>query len=408
MSYKFLKVTTYYPPVLEHFLKKYPEIDNFNFNEQLNLLLAEAFGWANFFQINLNQLGVDAYEIVFNADTIQNKWALENGIKNYSREEVFLKQLAKIKPEILYLQDTFSYSPAFIKQIREEIPSIKKIVGWLCSPYKIDDLNSLAACDLIFTCSELFLKKMGNDGLKCYRFNHAFESTLLPKIQKENNFYEVDFLFVGSVFPGSDLHDKRVMILERLLEEGIQMKIHTQIQKTPNLLIKQIAYRFYQFLKKYNLGRVYNIIPSAKRLAQYKEYPVDFDFSDNFYKSLDKNLLYGIEMLKAFSKSKLVFNSHGGVAGDYACNIRMFEATGAGSCLITDHKKNINEFFIPDEEVVTYKSIEECVEKVKWLLDNPVEIKTIAEAGHRRTLREHTFYNRCEEMDSIIRKELAL
>ena len=31
-------------------------------------------------------------------------------------------------------------------------------------------------------------------------------------------------------------------------------------------------------------------------------------------------------------------------------NIRMFEATGVGSCLLTDHKQNLQDLFIPDEE----------------------------------------------------------
>ena len=35
--------------------------------------------------------------------------------------------------------------------------------------------------------------------------------------------------------------------------------------------------------------------------------------------------------------------------------MRMFEATGVGSCLISDHKNNNDEYFVPEKEIVVYK-----------------------------------------------------
>ena len=50
--------------------------------------------------------------------------------------------------------------------------------------------------------------------------------------------------------------------------------------------------------------------------------------------------------------------------------MRLFEATGAGACLITDRKVNLPAMFEPDVEVVTYSSVEECSEKVRYLLES--------------------------------------
>jgi len=105
---------------------------------------------------------------------------------------------------------------------------------------------------------------------------------------------------------------------------------------------------------------------------------------------------------------KIGFNSHGEIAGEYAANVRLFEVTGAGSCLITDWKKNLDTFFEIDKEVVTYKSTEECIEKVQWLINHPEERKEIAKAGQKRTLRDHTFKQRAEQLNSIIQKELSI
>lgn len=76
--------------------------------------------------------------------------------------------------------------------------------------------------------------------------------------------------------------------------------------------------------------------------------------------------------------------------------MRLYETTGVGACLLTDTKSDLNRYFEPDVEVVTYASAEECVEKVKWLLENPVHCQSIAKAGQKRTLKEHNFKNRVE------------
>ena len=38
--------------------------------------------------------------------------------------------------------------------------------------------------------------------------------------------------------------------------------------------------------------------------------------------------VFGLDMYKLISKSKIILNIHGEIAGDYAGNVRLFEATG--------------------------------------------------------------------------------
>jgi spore maturation protein CgeB len=75
-----------------------------------------------------------------------------------------------------------------------------------------------------------------------------------------------------------------------------------------------------------------------------------------------------------------------------------------GSCLLTDWKSNINELFEEDKEIVTYKSKEECVEKMKWLLENSNKRESIAKAGQERVIREHTYKHRADELVRVINK----
>ncbi len=87
--------------------------------------------------------------------------------------------------------------------------------------------------------------------------------------------------------------------------------------------------------------------------------------------------------------------------------MRLFEATGVGSCLLTDWKNNLSDLFEPDAEVVAYRNAEECIEKAEYLLRHEGERQKIAAAGQCRTLRDHTFARRAEQLDQLIRAHYA-
>ena len=87
-------------------------------------------------------------------------------------------------------------------------------------------------------------------------------------------------------------------------------------------------------------------------------------------------------------------------------NLRMFEATGVGTCLLTDSGKNICDLFEPGKELVTYSSVDEAVENLMYLLDHENERAEIARAGQQRTLKDHTISHRCQLIDDVIQSKL--
>ena len=116
--------------------------------------------------------------------------------------------------------------------------------------------------------------------------------------------------------------------------------------------------------------------------------------------------IMGIDMYNLLHQSKLTFNNHADKAWGCVGNMRMFEATGVGTCLITDTGYNMKDLYEPDKEVVTYSGIDEAVEKVNYLIDHPDEAEKIAKAGQARTLKDHTIMNRCQQIDEVIQKKL--
>jgi len=75
-----------------------------------------------------------------------------------------------------------------------------------------------------------------------------------------------------------------------------------------------------------------------------------------------------------------------------------------GALLITDWKKNLQEMFEAGTEILAYRSADECRDLVEYYLSLDAERQAIAEAGQRRTLREHTYYQRMQELVDIIGK----
>lgn len=114
---------------------------------------------------------------------------------------------------------------------------------------------------------------------------------------------------------------------------------------------------------------------------------------------------WGAEMYQILQSSNVTLNHHGNVA-PYANNMRLFEATGVGAFLLTDWKSNLSDMFDIGKELVAYRTVEECAELIRYYLAHDEEREAIARAGQTRTLRDHTYAHRMQELMGIIEKHV--
>ena len=63
--------------------------------------------------------------------------------------------------------------------------------------------------------------------------------------------------------------------------------------------------------------------------------------------------------------------------------------------------------FEVNREIVTYHSNEELLEKINYYLNHEEERRKIAEAGQRRTLKDHTYTVRMRELKEILEHHLT-
>jgi spore maturation protein CgeB len=75
--------------------------------------------------------------------------------------------------------------------------------------------------------------------------------------------------------------------------------------------------------------------------------------------------------------------------------------------LLTDQKDNLGELFEVGREVVSYKSSDEAIDRLKYYTEHADEAAAIAKAGQQRTLREHTYAERMKELVPLLRTWLG-
>jgi spore maturation protein CgeB len=84
---------------------------------------------------------------------------------------------------------------------------------------------------------------------------------------------------------------------------------------------------------------------------------------------------------------------------------RVFEAAGAGACLISDEWQGIEEFFEPGTELLMAGNGAEVAAQLVAL--TPGAAHTIGQAARRRALAEHTYAHRAEQLEQVLEGELV-
>jgi spore maturation protein CgeB len=84
---------------------------------------------------------------------------------------------------------------------------------------------------------------------------------------------------------------------------------------------------------------------------------------------------------------------------------RVFEAAGAGACLVTDAWEGIELFLQPDEEVLVARDGQDVAELVRTV--TPERAKRIGRAALSRVRARHTYDQRAEQADALFRAHAA-
>ncbi len=408
---RLLKITTFYPGYLSSFYEERPGLARQPFDAQFSALMADCFSWADFWAVALGKLGYEAGEVVANVEPMQKRWAVERGLKfseNDWQSEIALAQVKAFAPDVLFSANHTAFSAAFLRRLKTECPGIRLVVGWCGAPY--DDPEVFREYDIILSCVPELVEHFRQEGHRCHHVNHAFEPRVLERINPDAE-PTVDFSFIGSVVKRDRYHVQREkLLLELVRKTDLQLWAGVSrigARERYGVGARQLAYDAAHGARSLGLPEsLLRSVPVVGRAAQWKARPaLPAELAPEIARRA-REPLYGVRMYQKLRDSRVVLNTHIDISTTSASNMRLFEVTGVGSCLLTDWKENIRDLFEPDSEVVTYRSAEECAEKVSYLLNHEQERRAIAEAGQRRTLRDHTIPQRAAQLDGIIRESV--
>ena len=344
------------------------------YSEHQDILSNDYYGVFGSYTRYAKDNGHDAYLVVGNDERLQRKWALEN---NFTFPEsnwdflVVMEQIKSIRPDVLFISSMFKYFGSFLAEARNYC---KVIIAWISCPVSAN--ISLAHIDFVATSTAYFVNYFREKGMKSELITAAFDGNILSRTIG-NESPDIPFAFIGSL---TGYHSKRDYLLDKLLKK-------TDIQLFTGGVNKSFVERAKDV---YRAEWPKNFQVYLPRLF----YPPDIASRNN-------GVVWGMDMYNALRRTKIVFNAHVDIAGEYIGNMRMFEVTGCGSVLLTDTAKNMPELFTPDVEVVTYANVDEAIEKYNYLLRNEEMAKQIAKAGRAKTLKEHTMQNHVSKILKI-------
>jgi spore maturation protein CgeB len=372
---KFLILDTDYPEFLCWLYKQHPGLERQPYEHQMRARSESPFGIADFYSGNLRKLGYEAWDIYANNEFMQETWADEHGLRIDSGQrwqfrlrrrlipwvsrinrqrvyEIMTAQIKHYKPDVLLNQTMSGVSNDFLREIK---PYVKLLVGQHAAT-RLPETENWSVYDLVISSFPPTLDWFRLKGVPAELNLLGFEPRVLSHLKK-NGERKIPISFVGSFYP---VHSTRIEWLE-YLSSMLEVKVwspHT------------------------------NYLPAASPILRSFVGPA-----------------WGTEMYQVLRDSLLTLNHHGNIP-PYANNQRLFEATGVGTLLVTDWKANLHEMFEPGKEVVSYRTPEECLEMIRYYLEHDEEREAIARAGQQRTLRDHTYSKRMQELVDIVRKYL--
>lgn len=201
--------------------------------------------------------------------------------------------------------------------------------------------------DAWFT-KDLYMERFmrNNMNLNVFHYNEAFNvrSHKRPNMTKEACECEVniDVMTYGTLYP------YRTRMLKQLLDAGIDLKL-------------------------------YGIAPNRF-------------YNGEMEKAYQHKYITGEEKAKLLYGSKIVFNNmhYAEIEG---VNCRFFEVNGSGAFQLSDYRPILHELLPIDPELVSFKSIDEGIEKIRYYLSHPEERYEIADKIYHHFIEHYTYDN---------------
>jgi len=212
----------------------------------------------------------------------------------------------------------------------------------------------------------------------------------------ENHKRTIDVSFVGGNY------GLRARYIKCLLQKGINVQAYGPGwqggAKTP---FRSVAKRYLYSIQSLFSSHVKDQARASAKLADHDiRRLVSKQFPSNVHPPVSDS-----ELISLYSKSKIslgfldVYDNHDPISGVLRhLHLREFEAPMCGALYCTGYSEELAEMFEPGKEVLTYQDEGELLDKVRYYLRHENEGEKIRIAGRQRSLKDHTYQRRFDQL----------
>lgn len=342
----------------DYYLKNYYRQNSYaelSYEEHLEKLLDDYFGSFVSYYRHFKELGHDVKLIIGNDYILQNKWLSENHLNlkasKTTKNDIVLEQIRLFGPDVFFMGSMFEYYGKFLADVSK---ITKNIFTWIACPYPKNLDFSNVSC--VISSADFLVQQFRRKGLKSEELHAAFDPEIIKHLTNTKH-YELSF--IGGL--QKTTHSIRVKSIENLIKGGVKIDLFGYGLKKPF-------------------------------------WPWD---SRTLYSSYHREL-WGIEMYQALASSKMTLNFHIDMAQGFAGNMRLYEATGCGTLLLTEASYGLEEKFVPGREIIAYTDISDLKKKISYFNNNPEEANFIALQGQKACLQRHGYDKRILDFENIL------
>lgn len=361
---RFMQIMTFYPPYLEQFHAARPQLAQAGHGAIMQAMFADAFACLHVVAPYMDPLGYETRLIIANDSVGQHCWAAEHGLTLAEpaqwKHEIVRRQIEAFAPDILYVSDVVVYDGRFLRSLAWR-PRV--IAGWRGAEFAPD--TDCRGYDLILSHQRKILQEAPKRGART-------SARCIPGFPA---------WVAEAVADTPCIHDLVV-----------SMQWNPRQHAHRNHLVEFLALASGRG-KRFDLGLY---------LANVGGQPCPGPVA-----ALDKGPRWGLDMFRALRSGRLSFNAESDFNRGEAGNMRFFESVGVGRLLLTEHHPGVDALFTPGEEIETFASEPELLEKVIYYKRFPEEAEAIAARGQARCLRDYGIDGYAGRLDRRLRKVLA-
>jgi spore maturation protein CgeB len=279
-----------------------------------------------------------------------------------ANREMFVAALDRA-PDLVIVSGNTPVRAGALAQLRIASPQTRIVLLWPDPLLNLSRhvIESLPVYDLVATYSQASIEELGRLGARNAQWVPFAADPLLfpsdsPLDEADRRTFGCDVAFVGSHRP------EREAAIQSLLRAGFTVKVWGD--------------------------------------DSWRRHATDRSTVAAYYRGRP---LWGVEFAKAVRCAKLSLNPID-PTNFPAANMRFFESAACGAATLNSRCPEVEAMFPNGDAAFYYDSLQTLPERVRQLLDDPAARAHVANAGHERVIRNHTYADRARQIARAVDK----